>query len=338
MKAAVVHGPDQLAIEDLPAPEPGSDALVRVHQAGICITDLKVLHASVPARQPVVLGHELMGRVEIAAPGSAIPAGARVVIDPSSACGYCPVCLRDLPHLCPGGGLMGRDLDGGFAELVPVPGHRLHALPDEISDADAVLLQMLSTCVHAQSRLAPQLGQSGLIVGLGAAGLLQVQLLAARGVAPLIGISESAAQRALGERLGATVTGTPAEAAAVVHDATGGLGADIGIECTGSRDALVQVMEAAALGGTVLIQATIPGSADQLPVYDWYLKELTILNTRAARPRDFTAAIRAVADGLVQPGQLISSSYPLAKLADALAAAARPQETKVTITVTPPGW
>lgn len=66
----------------------------------------------------------------------------------------------DLPHLCPRGGLMGRDRDGGFAELVAAPDRRLHMLPDTISDADAVGVQMLSTCVHGQALLTPQLGQA----------------------------------------------------------------------------------------------------------------------------------------------------------------------------------
>jgi L-iditol 2-dehydrogenase len=336
VKAALATGPGQVEVAEVPDPVPGDgQSVVRVTRAGICGTDLKVLDGKVPSLRPVILGHELTGKVEAPAPGSAFTPGARVVIDPSSYCGGCEVCRRDRPHLCPNGGLMGRDSHGGFAELVAVPDHRLHPLPDEVGDDDAVLVQMLTTCVHGQALLHPELGQSGLVIGLGATGLLHVQLLAARGVAPVIGVSRSQAKRTLAAELGATVTATPEDALGVVADATGGRGAEIAIECAGDRDALIQAMAATGLGGTVLIFGTIAPTAEgvALPTYDWYLKELRLLNTRAARPRDFTASIRVIGDGLVRPSSLITSSYPLPEAGAALAAAARPEEIKVTIDV-----
>ena len=333
MKAAVVEGTGRFGIRDCPDPDPGRGALVRVHSGGICGTDLKIVDGDVPANVPVILGHEVVGRVEVPASASLIPAGARVVVDPSFACGRCGVCRRDLPHLCPNGGLIGRDADGGFADLIAVPDSRLHILPAEMSAADAVLLQVLSTCVHAQTQLSPQLGQAGLVVGLGTAGLLHVQLLAARGVRTIVGVSRSAAKRALAAELGATSVAAPEDALAVVAEVTDGCGADIAIECAGKTGALVQAMTAAGYGASVLIFGTITPTADGMPTYDWYRKELTLLNTRAARPRDFTAAISAVHSGLVSPGRLITSSYPLDEVIAAVAAAARPEEIKVMVTV-----
>jgi len=70
-----------------------------------------------------------------------------------------------------------------------------------------------------------------------------------------------------------------------------------------------------------------------LPTYDWYLKEFTLLNTRAARPRDFTSAIAAIRDGVVRPGPLITSTYPLDDTAAALAASARTDQVKVTLSI-----
>lgn len=336
MRAVLATEPGRVEVTELPDPVPAGDqSLIRIRKAGICGTDLKVLGGKVPSLRPVILGHELMGHVVVPASDSVLTSGTRVVIDPSSSCGTCYVCRRDLPHLCPSGGLMGRDSHGGFADLVAVAEHRLHPLPDEISDADAAGVQMLTTCVHGQALLQPELGQSGLVVGLGATGLLHVQLLAARGVAPVIAVSRSKAKRELAEELGASITATPDQALKAVAQVTGGRGVEIAIECVGDRDTLVQAMTATGPGGTVLIFGTIaPGSEGvALPTYDWYLKELTLLNTRAARPRDFTASIRAIADGLVRPSSLITSTYPLPDAADALAAAARPKEIKVTIDI-----
>jgi threonine dehydrogenase-like Zn-dependent dehydrogenase len=333
MKAAVLEGPGRFSVRDWAEPEPGGRALVRVQSGGICGTDLKIVHGDVPSNIPVVLGHEVVGRVEVPAPASSIPAGARVVVDPSFSCGLCSVCRRDRPHLCPHGGLIGRDDDGGFADLIAVPDSRLHVLPAAMSGADAVMLQVLSTCMHAHSQIRLELGQTGLVVGLGTAGLLHVQLLAARGVRTIIGVSRSPAKRALAMEFGATSVAGPAEALALVAEVTEGRGVDIAIECAGKAETLIQAMEAAGYGASVLIFGTTAPVADGMPTYEWYRKELTLLNPRAARPRDFTAAISAVRDGLVSPARLITSSYSLDEFEAAVMAAARPEQIKVMLTV-----
>lgn len=332
MKAVVVEAPGSVAVRDRPDPVPGIGALVRMLGAGICGTDVKIVSGGLPARLPVILGHEAVGRVEVPAPGSDIPAGSRVVVDPAASCGECEVCRDDLPHLCPRGGLMGRDFDGALAELVAVPERRLHVIPDEVGFADAMLLQVLSTCMHAQSRLRHQFGKSAVVIGLGATGLLHVMLLSAAGVAPVVGISRSPARRSLASELGATAAGTPAQAPELVAELTGGRGADIAIECAGTQETLAQAMRLAGFGGTVLVFGTMT-SADGVPLYDQYLKELTLVGSRAARPRDMSAAIRAVSGGRLRPGRLITASYPLADAAAAVAATGKPDQVKVTITI-----
>lgn len=333
MTAVVVTGPRAFGLEERAAPVPGGRALVRVEAGGICGTDLKIVNGEVPARTPVILGHEIIGRVEIPAPGPGPQAGTRVVVDPSVACGQCRVCRRDLPQLCPNGGLMGRDADGGFAGLIAVPAANLHPIPDAMPVTDAVLLQVLSTCVHAQSRVGAALGDTAVVVGLGVAGLLHLRLLAARGLTRIVGVSRSPDKRSLALELGATAVAAPAQAQAVVAELTGGLGADIVVECAGQPGTLVQATAVAGLGASLLMFGTIGGPADGMPTYEWYRKELTLVNTRAARPRDFTVAITAVADGLVRPGRLVTSAYPVAEVSAAIAAAARPEEIKVMLTI-----
>lgn len=333
MTAVVVTGPGSFDLAERADPSPGGRALIRVEAGGICGTDLKIVKGEVPARTPVILGHEIIGRVEVAAPGPGPRAGTRVVVDPSIACGQCRVCRRDLPQLCPNGGLMGRDADGGFADLIAVPAANLHPIPDSMPIADAVLLQVLSTCVHAQSRIAAGLGDTAVVVGLGVAGLLHVRLLAARGVTRIVGVSRSPAKRSIAMDLGATDVAAPAEAPGLVAEVTDGLGADVVVECAGQPGTLVQATAVAGLGASLLMFGTIAGTADGMPAYEWYRKELTLVNTRAARPRDFTAAITSVRDGLVSPGRLVTSVYPVAEVGEAIAAAARSEEIKVMLTI-----
>ncbi len=169
-----------------------------------------------------------------------------------------PLCRRDLPQLCPAGGLLGRDTDGVFADLVAVDEACLHPLPAGLAPADGALLQVLSTCVHAQSMLGPAPpADTAVIIGLGVAGLLHLQLLRDRGVGAIIGITRSAWKRDLARGFGATATAAPDEAGeTVVSDLTGGRGADIAVECAGTQASLAQAMRLAGPGGTVLVFGT----------------------------------------------------------------------------------
>lgn len=333
MRAAVVTGTNQVGIRDCAEPAATCGALIRVMYGGICGTDLKIVRGEVPLNPPVILGHEIVGSVETAPTGSSIPVGARVVVDPSLFCDSCAVCRRGLRHLCPHGGLIGRDADGGFAELLVVPGNRLHVVPDEISATDAAMLQVLSTCVHGQGQLSPQLGQRAAVIGLGVTGILHIGLLAARGISTIVGISRSKAKRELALEFGATAVGTPEEGARLMTEATAGEGADLVIECAGTAAALSQATTIAGHRATILMFGTIAPTANDVPTYHWYQKELTLLNTRAASAADFGVAISLIRSGLLRPGRLVTSSYPLDELASALTATALPGELKVTLTM-----
>ena len=174
MLAAVIERPGTVTVREVPAPQAAGLALVRVGVAGICGTDRKLAAGVVPVTAPRVLGHEMTGWVEVPGPGGAVAAGARVVVNPAAFCGLCRECRRDLPHLCAHGGLLGRDLDGCFAEYVAVPETLLHPLPAEVTADEAALIQVLSTCVHALSGVTASPEASAVVIGLGVAGLLHV--------------------------------------------------------------------------------------------------------------------------------------------------------------------
>ena len=325
MRAAVLEHAGTVTIREVPRPEAAGRALVRVGQAGLCGTDIKIANGQIPVAVPRVLGHEMTGWV---AQSRRLPVGTPVLVNPAAFCGHCDLCRRDLPQLCRHGTLLGRDTDGCFAEFVAVDEDCLHPLPDGL--AGAGLLQVLSTCVHAQSGL-PEVA-SAVVVGLGVAGLLHLQLLALRGTASLIGVSRSAAKRELALAMGATVVATPEAAAGAVADATGGRGAVLAVECAGTPQTLAQTMRLAGAGGTVLAFGITP-AADALPTYEWYRKELTIRSPRAARPRDCDTAVELAASGRLELARLVTARFPLADAAWALAACAEPGQLKVLLEV-----
>ena len=325
MCAVVLERPGTVTVRDVPRPAAAGRALVRVGQAGLCGTDVKIVNGQIPVAVPRVLGHEMTGWV---AQSQRLPAGTPVLVNPAAFCGLCDLCRRDLPQLCRHGALLGRDTDGCFAEFVAVDESCLHPLPDGL--AGAGLLQVLSTCVHAQSGL-PEVA-SAVVVGLGVAGLLHLQLLALRGTATLIGVSRSAGKRDLALAMGATAVAAPEGAAGVVADATGGRGAGLAVECAGTPQTLAQAMWLAGAGGTVLVFGITP-AADALPTYEWYRKELTIRSPRAARPRDCDTAVTLAASGRLALAPLITARFPLADAARALAACADPGQLKVLLEV-----
>jgi threonine dehydrogenase-like Zn-dependent dehydrogenase len=332
MRAVVLDRPGQVTVRHIDAPVPGERALVRVAQAGLCGTDLKIAAGEIPVALPRVLGHEMTGWVDRAGARGLLAAGTPVLVNPAVFCGHCALCRRDLPQLCQAGGLLGRDADGVFADLVAVDETCLHPLPPGLPADGAALLQVLSTCVHAQSLLTAGPAGSAVVVGLGVSGLLHVQLLRDRGVPVIVGVTRSAAKRELARHFGATAVAGPGDAADAVAAHTGGRGADLAIETAGNQHALGQAMRLAAPGGTVLVYGTT-ATADGLPTYDWYLKELTIRGTRAARPRDCDLAIRLYADRRVDLAPLVTARFPVGQAAQALAACAEPGQLKVVLDV-----
>jgi threonine dehydrogenase-like Zn-dependent dehydrogenase len=334
MLAAVLDEPGAVAVREVAAPAAAGLALVRVGQAGICGTDLKIAAGGVPVAAGRVLGHEMSGWVERPGPRAAVPAGTAVLVNPAAFCGVCAECRRDLPQLCRAGGLLGRDTDGCFAEFVAVDEALLHPLPASVTADGAALLQVLSTCVHAQSELQLSPADSAVVVGLGVSGLLHVQLLRARGLRTIIGVTRSAWKRDLALRSGASAVAVPADAAAAVAGATGGRGADLAIECVGSAATLAQATRLAGPGGTVVMFGTTAPSADAMPTYEWYYKELVIRCPRAARPRDCDTAIRLAAGHRLDLAPLVTARYPLARAGAALAACADGGQLKVVLDIT----
>lgn len=318
MKALLLRQPRDLAIldTDRPAASDG-DVLLRVTGTGVCGTDLKIFTGAMPAALPLVMGHEVVG--EVAEGVSGLSAGTRVVVDPVLYCGRCEQCRGGLTNLCPNGAVVGREVNGGFAEYVAVPRTHVFPLPDSIDSLSAPLIQVLTTCLHAQRRAGPCAGRSVAVVGLGVCGQLHVQLAKARGASPVVGVTRSAWKRAMAEHLGADGTcASGAGCAGEVRDATGGQGADLVIECTGHLQALADAIGMVRPGGTVLLFGITTATDGRLPFYQLYYKEPTLVTARAATSEDFPASIDLVARGAVRLSPLVTHVLTTWDLPEAL--------------------
>ena len=258
----------------------------------------------------------------------------------------CYLCNHGQMHLCTNGGLYGRYRDGGFAEYFAALTGSVYELPDDIA-GEAPLIQVLTTCLHGHRLAKIFAGESVVVTGLGVTGQLHVQLAKAFGANPVIGITRSAWKRELAETLGADLTLAPGDdMIARVRDATEGRGADLVIETVAKVTSLGDAIHMAREAGrqAEALELAADGCCDvvdfwrcfpfvgfntpslgiytetegALPFYDLYLKELNLLNTRAAQAKDYPASIDLARRGAVKLAPLITHTLPLDDLDSAL--------------------
>ncbi|HZC84611.1 MAG TPA: zinc-binding dehydrogenase, partial [Rubrobacter sp.] len=236
-------------------------------------------------------------------------------------------------NVCAKAELMGRDRDGAFTDLLAVPARNVYPIPDEINDQTAPLLQVLTTCLHAQrqTKLFPQ--DSVVVLGLGVSGLLHLQLAKARGAHPVIGVTRSGSKRSLAARLGADLVIDPSDPALKeqVAEATQGQGPDLAIECVGKTETLAQAIDVVRVGGRIIVFGTITEEAGELPFYQLYYKELSLVNPRAAKPEDFPASVELVAAGTIELDPLITHTFPFESAEEAIAATRESVSLKVIL-------
>ena len=314
MKAMVLTAPGELVLDEVARPGRGaSQVLIRVTHSGICGTDYKIFNGSIPVRYPRIMGHEMVGEVVDAGEAPFRP-GDKVIIDPELYCGDCFHCRIGQTNLCPNGMLLGRDANGGFAEYLAAPVSQVFTLPDNLDIRTAPIIQVLTTCLHAQRQVDIFPGEYVVVLGLGVTGQLHVQLAKARG-ATVIGVTRSADKRALAETLGADIT-IPGGDGAVekVREATEGRGADVVVETTGVVTQLSAGINMTRSGGRVLMFGIITAKEGALPFYDLYFKELSLINARVAKSEDYPGAIGLVQRGLVRLEPLVSDVMPLGEL------------------------
>src|SRR5213594_56750 len=308
MRTAVLQAPRRFEVTEQPTPRPGrGEAVVRVAGTAVCHTDLAIYTGRHPGvRYPVILGHEAAGVVEAVGPDTSIGVGARVVINPIIACGACDCCVRGDENLCRRAGLLGRELDGSLAEHLVLPERYLHPLPPGI--------------------------------GLEAAtGLLHTRLARLAGAGPLVAISRSAWKRELAQRMGAGATVDPSERdiVAEVLRSTDGRGADVVIDTAGDPGLVRPAMDMLRPGGTLLLYAISHEPVQDFTTFSMYVKELTLVGSRALVPADFEPAIRLVATGAVDLDGFITGSYPLHQTAAAFGEYERAPDRVLRVLIVP---
>lgn len=318
MRVARTLSFERTEVEDaqVPALGPG-DALVRVVACGLCGSDASRWY--VETKVPTVLGHEPAGVVEDVGPGCDLQPGQRVFFHHHVHCGECPACRRGVETSC--ALFRGTRLDpGGFAELVRVPRENVVrdtlVLPQEVSFEAATFIEPLGCCVRAVGKLPIRAGDSVLLIGLGAMGLVNACLARLAGAGKLLGSDLSAVRRERSLRppwgLDAALDPRGPDFVEALRALTGGRGPDHVIVGPGSGAALSQGLAVAAPGATVVLFSPFsPAQQVPLDLSRLYFSELTLTASYSCGARETRRALELIRQGQVPVGALVSHRLPL---------------------------
>lgn len=318
MKAGLYISAKQVAVGELTKPvlSPG-EALIKVSYAGICGTDMMIYSGKHPrAKAPLAMGHEFSGVIQEINGESYFSIGDRVVIEPTLSCGTCEACTAGEYHVCKTLKLVGIDQHGGFAEFVAVPLHRLHSIPDGLSDAHAALAEPVAVAVHTVRRSQLKVGDNVAILGAGPIGLL-IGLVAKQAGAGQIIISDISPYR-LGkaEQLGFTaLDAKTVNITEEVRRLTDNTGADVVFEVAGNQITAKQMIETIKTQGQIVVVSVFK----QPPAIDlaaMHFRELSLTTTRCYSKGDFKKAIQLMQNGSINVSSLISHELSLDQIAE----------------------
>ncbi|MCC8166665.1 MAG: alcohol dehydrogenase catalytic domain-containing protein [Planctomycetes bacterium] len=323
MRAAVITEKNSLQsrIVGVPVLKPG-EALIRVEYCGICGSDIHVLHGQHPtARFPVVPGHEFVGELVAVkgGGGDGFTLGDTVVAQPFFSCGNCQPCAKGRDNVCRQLRFMGAHTDGAFAQYVKVATRKMYALPAHVDHRLAALVEPIAVAVHDVRRSGLQVGETALVIGGGAIGLL-VALVARRAGAGMVIISEpNEYRRRVAEELGfRTVDPTDGSLDEALDEASGDLGFDVVFEASGSRAGVAATTRYAKITGKIMIigMTREPYPVDLSAVF---AKELIVEGVRIHAQYNFIGAVELLKEGSLNAefAKLVTNVFPFDQIGEA---------------------
>jgi L-gulonate 5-dehydrogenase len=331
MKQVLLEAPRavRIAEAELPTLAPGQ-ALVQLRSAGICGSDLAAYRGSSPmVSYPRVLGHELVVDVLECADRPEL-VGRRAIIDPMTPCGHCRACRAGRSNCCANLQVMGVHIDGGMQAMAGVASRRLFAVPDSMPDDLAVLAEPLTIAYHAVERADIRAGETALVFGAGAIGLLIAQLLLrARGCRVLVSDVDVGRLR-IAERMGAIpIQSDEATLVQAVARETGGELAAVVFEATGVAACTRMTTAAVAQAGKIVLIGWNKGAVEVDTVALMH-KEVDLLGSRNSL-NAFPPVLQLLADGVVDAGTMITHRFGLNEAQAALDVLDRGQDSALKI-------
>ena len=322
----------EAAVKPVPLPH---EVLVETTVTGVCGSDTHAAHGRHPfVPLPYFPGHEVVGVVRaVGADVADVAAGDRVTVEPTLPCWDCKMCTTGRSNLCENLRFFGCGYEqGGMADFFTIPSNRLHVIPDGLSDLQAILIEPLSTPVHAVRISGGVKDKAVVIIGAGTIGLLLLAAARHAGVRTVVMTDMLASKRERALRLGAdaVIDAVRPDAVAAIR-AELGESADVVFDCVAIQSTVNQAVELAMKAGTVMIVG-VPEKPVTVPLPQIQDLQMRIQGSATYMPEDYETSMEIISQGGVKVEDFITSRYPFEQVADAFSASAGGEEVKVVLT------
>ena len=323
MKALQITAPGKTALVDIAEPTPGAgEVLLKVNVIGYCGTDLNTFRGLNPLVQyPRVPGHEI-GAV-IVGRGANVPVewsnGLEVTLSPYTNCGKCSACRQGRFNCCRNNQTLGVQREGALTEYIVAPWQKLYRSP-KLSLRELALIEPLTVGFHAIDRGRVTEQDTVLVFGCGAIGLGAIAGGAYRR-ARVIAVDIDDAKLALARQCGAalTINSQTEKLHDRLQELTGGEGPEVVIEAVGLPQTFRAAVEEACFAGRVVYIGYAKKAVEYETKY-FVMKELDIMGSRNATPKDFQAVIQMLEGAKFPVDSVISRTVPLTEAGAALQA------------------
>lgn len=321
MRAAFFEGNRTLRVGDCREVAPGAGQVqIKVEFCGICGTDLHLFHGAMAHRLtlPHVMGHEMSGTLAAVGEGVAgWQVGDRVTVRPLDPCGTCPACRMGHSHICHNLKFIGIDTPGALQGMWTVPAHTLHRLPDSLSLRQGAMVEPIAVACHDVRMSELRAGEFAVVIGGGPIGILIALVAQARG-ARVLQAEVNPFRLQLARDLGIdAVNPLETDLPALVSQHTGGAGADVVFEVSGSAAGCEMMTKLARTRGRIVVVA-IYAEPQKVDLFRFFWRELKLAGARVYEAEDFEGAIHLAASGKLPLDRLITDVLPLDRLEEAM--------------------
>lgn len=328
MKVGMYYNNRDVRVEDMPVPEPGSDqVLIKVMACGICGSDILEWYRI--KRAPLVLGHELTGKVvSVGKDIAKFKPGDRIFSTHHVPCNSCLYCMKGNETACESFQTKNNHYPGGFSEFLRISGRSLETgtfiLPDKLSYEQGTFIEPFGTAVRCLRTADIKPGDSVLVLGSGIGGILNIKLARALGAGMVMATDISSYRLDAAKKAGAeAVFYADDNIPVMVKKANNNRLADKVIICTGALSAVRQGLDSAERGGTVVFFA-VPKPGETLPIdfNPYWRYDISIKTSYGAAPLDNLQAIELLRSGNVTVEDMITHRIALSDIQRAFELAA----------------
>jgi L-idonate 5-dehydrogenase len=323
MRAAVIHAPHDLRVEETTEQPFGADDVkIRIGAGGICGSDLHYYHhggfGTVRIKEPMILGHEIAGTVIAAGANvTGVLAGDKVAINPSLPCGVCRYCMEGNSNHCLdmrfyGSAMRSPHVQGGFREELVCTQQQAIKLPPDVAITEAAFAEPLSVCLHAARQAGALLGKRVLVTGTGPIGALLIMVARQAGAREIVTTDLLDPPLTLARKIGADRTiNTRAQPNGLDSYAVDKGTFDVVFEASGAPQALAAAIAVARPGATIVQVGIGAEATPPVPLNTLVAKEINLRGTFRFH-EEFAWAVDFIVSRRIDVRPLLTEIVPLA--------------------------